>query len=109
MEHVPPETLVLLALFLIPSLNRGHIEQRRMRRFRSFLGALPELCADLWALCFDRLRPTYLPMHFLCTFMFFKQCSTEEVNASAAECDEATFRDWVWHALSVISTAEVAS
>ena len=109
MEHVPPETFVWLASSLMPSLNRGHSEQRRMRRFRSFLGASPELCTDLWALGFDRLRRTCLPMYFLWTFMFLKQYNTEEVNASAAGCDEDTFGDWVWYVLSVISTVEVVS
>ena len=60
-----PRNLAWLDSSLMPSLNLGCSKQRRMRRFKSILGALPELCADLWALYFDCLRPTCLSMHFL--------------------------------------------
>ena len=109
MEYVPPETFVWLASSLMPNLNRGSSENRMMRRFRSFFGVTPDLCTDLWGLACDSLIPTCLPMHFLWTFMFLKQCRTEEQNASIAGCDEDTFRRWVWYVLSVVPDLGVAS
>ena len=80
-----------------------------MLRLKSLFGVTPELCTDAWALCYDILTPTCLPMHFLWKFMFLKQCRTEEVNASTAGCDEDTFRDWVWRVLDVISYVDIVS
>ena len=109
MEHVPPETFLWLATSLFSNLGRGQSENRRMRRFKSHFGVTPDLCADMWGLCFNRLIPTCRPMHFLWACMFLKSHNTEEHNAGIASCDEDTFRHWVWCVLGVMSQVETAS
>ena len=109
MKFIPPETFIFLGSALMPSLERGHSENVRNRRFRSFFGTMPQTLTDIWGLCYDRLNPSTVPVYFLWTFMFLKQYNTEEVNSSVAGCDETTFRNWVWYILSVISTVEIVS
>ena len=109
MDFIPPETFIFLGSALMPSLERGLSENVRNRRFRSFFGTMPQTLTDMWGLCYDRLNPSTVPVHFLWTFMFLKQCNTEEANSSVAGCDETTFRNLVWHMLSVISTVEIVS
>ena len=109
MEYVPPETFMFLATSLMANLHRGHSDNRRCRRSRSFFGTNPETCSDVWTICFDSFMPTTMPIYFLWTLMFLKQHRTEEANVSITGCDEDAFRKWVWHMLSVISKVNVVN
>ena len=82
MEFVPLETFMHLAIGLTPNLASGRCEQRRNRRFRSFVGTRIDACVDLCFLCYDDFDNSTMPVHLLWTLMFLNQHSTEEVNAA---------------------------
>ena len=64
------------------------------RKFRSFFGTSPLVCAVTW----DRLllvRPNNSsPQHLLWTLMLLKNYSTESINAALTGVSEKTFRQW---------------
>lgn len=109
MEHVPPETFMALAATLMPGLTRGRSEARRERRFRAKFGTNAQTCADLWCLCYSYFTNTTVPLYLLWALMFMKCYNAEEVNASNAGVHEDTFRDWVWHVISVIDRVNYVS
>lgn len=77
------------------------------RRFRGNFGTTPENCVILW----DMITPNEsMPKgvkccHLLWALMFLKLYASEHVLCSRAECDEKTFRKWVW--LFVLALADL--
>ena len=77
------------------------------RRFRSFFGTTPGICAHLW----EMLTPEVtLPngarkCHLLWALLFLKQYNTDHVNSSivGTAVDEKTFRKWCWLFIEQIS------
>lgn len=67
-----------------------------IRRFKSFFGVSPLICAICWQNIKDNLPMDYEQVHLLWALLFLKCYNTESVNHSLAECDEKTFRKRVW-------------
>lgn len=67
-----------------------------LRRFKSFFGASPKMCAIIWQLIKNNLPISFREVHLLWALFFLKNYNTESVNHSVAGCDEKTFREKVW-------------
>lgn len=67
-----------------------------LRRFKSFFGASPQICAICWTLIKNELPANYREVHLLWALLFLKCYNTESVNHAIAGCDEKTFREKVW-------------
>ena len=79
------------------------------RKFRSFFGTSPLVCAVTW----DRLllvRPNNsAPQHLLWALMFLKNYSTGCVNAALTGVSEKTFRKWSHIFLKLLSNMTVVN
>ncbi len=93
--------------------RRGRQLRRRLRnrRFRAGLGVSSYVCSWYWnQLEKQKLLPKgFQPKHFLWTLLFLKLYSSESVHASICDCDETTFRKWVWIGLKVIGDLDLVS
>ncbi len=83
------------------SLTRcsSHVNKdTQIRRFMSFFGASPLVCAMVWnILSHKQLHPAATrPLYLLCAFLFLRQYSVEAVNHAITGLDEKTFRHWCW-------------
>lgn len=67
-----------------------------LRRFKSFFGVSPNICAMCWNMIKDELPDSYQEVHLLWALYFLKCYNTESVNHAVAGCDEKTFRTKVW-------------
>lgn len=76
------------------------------RRFRTFFGISPELCAILWNRIPDK-RPGSEPKHLLWAMMFLKNYHKEHVSAAIVGVDEKTLRLWVWRFVELLSELNV--
>lgn len=77
------------------------------RRFKSFFGVSPAICAKLWLLTKPRLTPDVREIHLLWSLLFLKCYHTEHVNRSIASCDEKTFRTKVWKVVESLAFIKV--
>lgn len=77
------------------------------RRFKSFFGVSPAICAKLWLLTKPRLTPDVKEIHLLWTLLFLKCYHTEHVNRSIVSCDEKTFRTKVWKVVESLAFIKV--
>jgi hypothetical protein len=73
------------------------------RRFRTFFGTSPAVCARIWVLVkpFETMPTGVKPVHLLWALMFLKLYCAESVHATLAgagqkSVDEKTFRKWSW-------------
>lgn len=78
-----------------------------LRRFKSFFGISPKICAISWELIKRDLPSTYKPTHLLWTLFFLKNYNTEHVNRRYAECDEKTFRLKIWTIIDKLAFMKV--
>lgn len=76
------------------------------RKFRSFFGVSPNVCAELW--CLIQNKPiNSKPKHLLWSLLFLKCYNVEHVNASIVEADEKTFRKWTWFFISALVNLKI--
>lgn len=76
------------------------------RKYRSFFGISPEVCAKLWRLLTE--KPTNSkPKHLLWSLLFLKCYNVEHVNASIVEVDEKTYRKWTWIFVNQLAELDV--
>lgn len=78
------------------------------RKFRSFFGVSPNVCAVTWKLIQNKPQGSE-PKHLLWCLLFLKTYNTEHVNASIAEVDEKTFREWTWKFVALLARLNVVS
>lgn len=84
-------------------------EKIGLRRFKSFFGVSPSICAKTWNLIKSKLPSDCQPIHLLWTLLFLKCYNTESVNHSIAGCDEKTFRKRVNQILDHLMSIKVVS
>lgn len=77
------------------------------RRFRSFFGVSPNICAICWNMIKDELPTSYQEVHLLWALFFLKCYNTESVNHAVAGCDEKTFREKVWTVIDRLAFIKV--
>lgn len=77
------------------------------RRFRSFFGVSPNICAICWRLIKDELPTSYREVHLLWALLFLKCYNTESINHATAGCDEKTFRTKVWTVVESLAFMKV--
>lgn len=65
-----------------------------LRRFKSFFGVTPQVCAKLWNLF--ECNNLSQPKHLLWALLFLKQNGTEHERRSILKSDEKTIRKWTW-------------
>lgn len=76
------------------------------RKFRSFYGVSPNVCAHLWRLI--RIKPDdSRPCHLLWSLLFLRCYNVEDMNASIVEVDPKTFRKWTWKLVNAIAELEI--
>lgn len=78
------------------------------RKFRSFYGVSPDVCAIIWTLIAEKPSGAQ-PKHLLWCLLFLKRYNTEHVNASIVKVDEKTFRLWTWTFIELISKLNVVT
>ena len=69
------------------------------RRFRSLFGVPPSVCVEIvYRLVELRIinKKGAHAVHLLWTLFFMKRYNTYETNAASFNCDEKTYRKWVW-------------
>jgi hypothetical protein len=78
--------------------GNGEATKTTLRRFVACFGCSPEACDLIWE-CLDlqgKLPPRAAPKHLFWMLFFLKVYPTESVAAVHFQCDEKTFRFWVW-------------
>ena len=97
---------------LMKRTRYGQSLRTRERRFIAWFGCEPALVVIVWSLLnasgwLAHLGPrSYKPVHLLWALMFLNRYDTEEVHTSNADCDEKTFRNWVWFYVEGIAELE---
>lgn len=76
------------------------------RKFRTFFGISPEVCAILWEKMHNK-PPGSEPKHFLWCLFYLKNYNKEHVNATVAHVDEKTFRSWTWRYVKLLAELSV--
>jgi hypothetical protein len=79
-----------------------------MRHFKAAFGVSPFMCSVMWNYMDDQenLPHRAQPKHLLWTLLFLKLYNSENVLCSLCECDEKTFRKWVWLMLPAIGSLD---
>lgn len=77
-----------------------------LRKFKSFYGINPEICAILWNKLEDRPVGSE-PKHLLWCMLFLKNYNIEHVNCAITKVDEKTFRLWVWRFVELLADLDV--
>jgi len=80
-----------------------------LRRFKSFFGVSPQICALTWNLIKYELPDDYKEVHLLWALLFLKCYNTESVNRAIVGCDEKTFRKRVWMVVDKLAFMKVVS
>lgn len=77
------------------------------RRFKSFFGVSPNICAICWKIIKGDLPTSFREVHLLWALFFLKSYNTESVNHAFADCDEKTFRTKVWTVIERLAFMKV--
>lgn len=80
-----------------------------LRRFKSFFGISPKICAISWQLIKRDLPTNYKPVHLLWALFFLKNYNTESINRKYVKCDEKTFRTKTWMIIDRLAFMKVVS
>lgn len=80
-----------------------------IRRFKSFFGVSPLICAVCWQNIKSNLPMDYKEVHLLWALLFLKCYNTESINHCIAQCDEKTFRKRVWVVVEELALMKVVS
>lgn len=78
-----------------------------IRKFRSFFGVAPNICALIWSLLNGKRDRGSKPIHLLWALLFLNKYDTEELHAAITEVDVKTFRKWSWTFINLISNLDV--
>lgn len=79
------------------------------RRFRSFFGVSPLVCAAIWHKLGRRSPRSAKPEYLLWALKFLKIYATEHVHCSVAGCDDNFFRKWSWNFVLLMADLQVVS
>ena len=84
--------------------RRGNLNPApSIRRFRSFFGTSPHVCAILWGQLQSNIPEQGRPEHMLWALLLLKVYGTEDVVSSIVQVSRKTFRKWSWKFISAIS------
>lgn len=83
------------------SVNTG------LRRFKSFFGVSPQVCATVWNLLNNDEQETSDPKHLLWCLLFLKQYGTEHERRVILKADEKTIRRWTWVYMKLLCEIKV--
>lgn len=78
-----------------------------MRRFKSFFGVTPNVCAIIWKKIKKDAPTNSAPMHLLWCLNFLKQYSNEHTRRALLDVDEKTIRKWTWTFIELLSNLDV--
>lgn len=78
-----------------------------LRRFKSFFGVSPVVCALTWDIIKFEAPSQSAPNHLLWCLYFLKQYPTEHEMRSLFKADEKTIRKWIWIFLKMLSNLNV--
>jgi hypothetical protein len=109
MARVSPEEFLELGEKMI--YHRPRLGQHARRgRYRAHFGVDPWLVSYLWHLIMTYAPQPFPPglksKHLLWGLLFLKLYNSEPVNCLVADCDEKTFRKWVWIILEALADLE---
>ena len=90
-------------------MRRNTSSVSNTRRFRSFFGVHPRICATLWRSCVQSLPTSAQPKHLLLILHFLKTYNTFEILAGVLCVDEKTARKWVWIMVDVLADLKFVS
>lgn len=76
------------------------------RKFRTFYGVSPEICALLWNQIGNKPSGSE-PKHLLWCMLFLKTYNKEHINAAIVNVDEKTFRLWTWRFVELLAQLNV--
>jgi hypothetical protein len=89
--------------------GNGEATKTTLRRFVACFGCSPEACDLIWE-CLDRqgkLPPRAAAKHLFWMLFFLKVYPTESVAAVHFQCDEKTFRFWVWTMCRAVASLDM--
>lgn len=78
-----------------------------MRRFKSFFGVSPSICAIIWEKIKREIPSTAEPKHLLWSLNFLKQYHVEHSRTTIFKADEKTIRKWTWIIVELIANLDV--
>lgn len=88
--------------------NSSSSSLRGYRKFRSFFGVSPNVCAATWTRIKNK-PPGSEPKHLLWCLFFLKTYNLESVNSAVVGVDEKTFREWTWKFIKLLASLQVVS
>lgn len=81
----------------------------KARRFKSFFGVTPNVCAIVWRKIHSEAPIGFEPKHLLWGLNFLKQYTVEENRHSTLRADEKTIRKWTWISVKLLSNLNVVN
>lgn len=78
-----------------------------LRRFKSFFGVSPNVCAVIWHLIKSDSSSSNEPKHLLWALLFLKQYGTEHERRTILKKDEKTIRKWTFLYIKLIGEMDV--
>lgn len=75
---------------------------RNLIVFRAHYGTSPEVVSHLWGRI-SLVQSGVMHKHVLWALLFMKVYSTEHVLSGIVNCNEKTFRKWIWIVIPIIS------
>lgn len=78
-----------------------------LRRFKSFYGVSPAVCAKIWEKIIFETSSHAQPKHLLWCLFFLKQYPVEHEMRAIFHADEKTIRKWTWCFVKLLSNINV--
>lgn len=78
-----------------------------LRRFKSFFGITPDMCALVWREIISFAPNAAKPKHLLWCLFYLKQYNVEHSRRALFNSDEKTIRKWTWIFVDLIANINV--
>lgn len=85
----------------------GRSDKIRLRRFKSFFGTTPRICAIIWAMLEHKRPSKSAPKHLLWCLLFLKQYNVEHTRRAILKTNEKTLRHWTWIYINLLADLDV--
>lgn len=89
--------------------HTGQSNAVELKKFKSFFGVSPFICARVWASIQPHLGSGFKEVHLLWGLFFLRNYPTESIACGLAMCDAKTYRKRIWRVVEELAQMDVVS
>lgn len=87
--------------------HTGQSKVVEQKKFKSFFGVSPFICARVWASIQSHLGNGFKEVHLLWGLFFLRNYPTESIACGLAMCDAKTYRKRIWRVVEELAQIDV--